>query len=212
MPFRAAIAAGIDAVMSSHIRLPALDPTEGLPATLSRPILTGLLRQELGFTGLVFTDSMSMHAISRRFTPGAGGGHGRRRPGRTSSSTRPTPRRRCAGSARRSSEGEIPREQIDRSVERILSAKARLGLHRARTVDVEAVPGAVGGRAREAVAVEIASRAITLLKDERGQVPLRLAAGARVLAALGRRLRERLARGGAGARADPGAAQALPGR
>jgi beta-N-acetylhexosaminidase len=48
-------------------------------------------------------------------------------------------------------------------------------------VDVEAVPAAVGGRAREAVAVEIASRAVTLLKDERGQVPLRLAAGARVL-------------------------------
>ena len=69
VPFRAAIAAGVDAVMSSHIRLPALDATEGLPATLSRPILTGLLRQELGFAGLVFTDSMSMHAISKRFTP-----------------------------------------------------------------------------------------------------------------------------------------------
>ena len=77
--------------------------------------------------------------------------------------------------------GEIPRDQLDRSVERLLRAKARLGLHRARTVDVEAVPGGLGGRARQAVAVEIASKAITLLKDERAQVPLRLPAGARVL-------------------------------
>ena len=66
-PFKAAIAAGVDAIMSTHIRLPALDPTPGRPATLSRPILTGLLRQELGFDGLVFTDSMSMRAIGKGF-------------------------------------------------------------------------------------------------------------------------------------------------
>jgi len=78
--------------------------------------------------------------------------------------------------------GEIPREQVDRSVARILRAKARLGLGRVRTVDVEAVPSGLGGRAREAVAHEVAARAVTLLKDDRGQVPLRLPQGARVLA------------------------------
>jgi len=59
-PYRALIDAGVDVVMSTHIILPALDPTPGIPATLSRPILTGLLRNELKFQGLVFTDSMSM--------------------------------------------------------------------------------------------------------------------------------------------------------
>jgi beta-N-acetylhexosaminidase len=180
VPFRAVIEAGIDAVMSSHIRLPALDPTEGLPATLSRPILTGLLRQDLRFDGLVFTDSMSMHAISRRFTPekaaalaiGAGA---------DVVLDPPDPDAALRGIREAVERGEIPREQIDRSVARVLRAKARLGLQRTRTVDVEAVPGGLGGRAREAVAVEIASRAITLLKDERAQVPLRLQAGARVL-------------------------------
>src|SRR5947207_7845892 len=71
-PFKAAIDAGVGAVMSSHIALPALDPgmVEGAaqplrtPATLSRPILTGLLRDELKFDGLIYTDSMSMFAIS----------------------------------------------------------------------------------------------------------------------------------------------------
>ncbi len=180
VPFRAAIAAGIDAVMSSHIRLPALDPTEGLPATLSRPILTGLLRQELGFSGLVFTDSMSMHAISRRFTPeraAAMAVHA----GADIVLDSPDPEAALRGIREAVERGEIPREQLDRSVERILKAKARVGLHRARSVDVEAVPGAVGGRAREAVAAEVAARAITLLKDERGQLPLRLPQEARVL-------------------------------
>ena len=180
VPFRAVIAAGIDAVMSSHIRLPALDPTEGRPATLSRPILTGLLRQELGFTGLIFTDSMSMHAISRRFTPERAAALAVEA-GADVVLDSPDPEAALRGIREAVEQGLVPREQIDRSVERILAAKARLGLHRARTVDVEAVPAAVGGRAREALAVEIASRAITLLKDERGQVPLRLPASARVL-------------------------------
>ena len=180
VPFKAVIAAGIDAVMSTHIRLPALDPTEGLPATLSRPILTGLLRTELGFSGLVFTDSMSMLAISRRFgnekaaaMAVAAGADVVLDP--------PDPEAALRGIREAVDEGSIPREQLDRSVERLLRAKARLALHRARTVDVEAVPAGLGGRTRQAVAVEIASRAMTLAKDDRAQVPLRLKAGARVL-------------------------------
>ncbi len=53
--------------MSTHIILPALDPAPGIPATLSRPILTGLLRGEMKFDGLIFTDSMAMDAISKNF-------------------------------------------------------------------------------------------------------------------------------------------------
>lgn len=63
-PFQAAIDAGVPGVMSAHIVFPALDEH---PATLSHRILTGLLRDEMGFTGLVFTDSMSMDAISKRY-------------------------------------------------------------------------------------------------------------------------------------------------
>ncbi len=63
-PFKAAIAAGVPAVMSAHIVFPALDEH---PATLSRPVLTGLLREELGFDGVVFTDSLSMDAIAQRY-------------------------------------------------------------------------------------------------------------------------------------------------
>ncbi|HEX9189153.1 MAG TPA: glycoside hydrolase family 3 N-terminal domain-containing protein, partial [Vicinamibacteria bacterium] len=179
-PFRAAIGAGVDAVMSTHIRLPALDPTEGLPATLSRPILTGLLRQELGFDGLVFTDSMSMGAIVRGFPGGSAAGKAVGA-GADVVLDPPDPEAALRGIREAVERGEIARDDLDRSVARILRAKARLSLHRARTVDVEAVPSELGGRARRAVAEEIAARAITLLKDDRGQLPLRLAASARVL-------------------------------
>jgi len=179
-PFEAAIAAGVDAVMSSHIRLPALDPTEGRPATLSRPILTGLLRRELGFDGLVFTDSMSMRAISERFAPDqaaalavAAGADVVLDP--------PDPDAAVRGIREAVENGAIGRAQIDRSVERLLRAKARLGLDRRRLVAVEAVPEAVGGRERAAVAEEIAARALTLVKDDAGLVPLRPSAASRVL-------------------------------
>ncbi|MEM9007546.1 MAG: glycoside hydrolase family 3 N-terminal domain-containing protein [Cyanobacteria bacterium P01_F01_bin.86] len=66
-PFREAIAAGIDAVMTAHLQVPVLD--EHLPATLSPAILTGLLRQDLGFEGLVVTDALIMGAITKHYGP-----------------------------------------------------------------------------------------------------------------------------------------------
>ena len=68
VPFRAAIDAGIDAVMSCHLLVPSLD--EQSPATLSPEVITGRLRGQLGFGGLVLTDDMDMKAISLRFEPG----------------------------------------------------------------------------------------------------------------------------------------------
>ena len=65
-PFRAAIAAGIDSIMTAHIVVPALDPAED-PATLSRPILTGILREELGYDGVVVTDSLGMQGVRTKY-------------------------------------------------------------------------------------------------------------------------------------------------
>ena len=179
-PFKAAIAAGVDAIMSTHIRLPALDPTPGRPATLSRPILTGLLRQELGFDGLVFTDSMSMRAIGKGFGNEQAAGLAVAA-GVDIVLDPPDPEAALRGIRAAVDAGEIPRDQLDRSVLRVLRAKARLGLDRARLVDVEAVPVALGGRKNAAVADEIAARAVTLVKDERALVPLRPPQGARML-------------------------------
>ncbi|WP_236667139.1 MULTISPECIES: beta-N-acetylhexosaminidase [unclassified Nonomuraea] len=68
-PFRAAIAAGVDAVMSAHIVFPKLDPS-GDPATLSKPILTGLLREKLGFKGVISTDALNMGGARTKYDDG----------------------------------------------------------------------------------------------------------------------------------------------
>ena len=178
-PFRAAIGTGAGAVMTAHIELPALDPTKG-PATLSQPVVTGLLRERLRFDGLIFTDSMLMDGVARLGT-----------------SAELAVRAVLAGNdmvldpvdafdALRGlktavESGAISRGRLESSVRRILTAKARLGLHKSRVVDLDAIPQHVGGRAHAAVARQVSERAITLIKDDRGSVPLKLPTAANVL-------------------------------
>jgi beta-N-acetylhexosaminidase len=180
VPFRAGIEAGADAVMTAHIQLPALDPAEFSPATLSRPILAGLLRGDLGFDGLVFTDSMGMDAVARRLTPGDAAVRAVQA-GNDIVLHSPDDAAAVAGIKAAVERGEIAQEQLDASVRRILTAKARLGLHRTRAVPLDDVPSIVGGRAHVRVAREISAKSITLLRDERNHVPLRAARDASVL-------------------------------
>lgn len=173
VPFRAAIADGADAVMTAHIQLPAFDAAPDSPATLSRPIVTGLLRGELKHEGLVFTDSMTMDAVAKMLSPAEAAVRAVKA---GNDIVLHTPDEAAAFAAIKAAveSGEIDRAQVDASVTRILRAKARLGLHRARAVDLGAVSAVVGGRAHQAVADEVSQRSITLIKDDQGQVPLRL--------------------------------------
>jgi len=179
-PFRAGIAAGAGAVMSAHVQMPAIDPGAFAPATLSRAALTGLLRGELGFNGLIYTDSMGMDAVSRRLSPGEAAARAFAA-GNDVVLHSPDDAAAVEGIRQAVASGAIPMAQIDASVRRILEAKARLGLHGRRLVDLDAVPAKVGTRAHRAVAEEVSRRAITLVKDARNQVPLKLPSGARVL-------------------------------
>ncbi len=171
-PFREGIAAGAGAVMTGHIQLPALDPGEFSPATLSQPIVTGLLRGELKFDGLVYTDSMGMDAVARRLGPAEAAVRAIRA---GNDIVLHSPDDAAAVSAIRLAveKNEIPMAQIDASVRRILRAKARLGLHKVKLVPLDDVPKSVGGRAGAEVAQQLSQKSITLLKDDRNQVPLR---------------------------------------
>ena len=180
VPFRAALSAGADAVMSAHIQLPALDPAEFSPATLSRPIISDLLRGELKFDGLVVTDSMGMDAVSRRLSPGDAA-VAAVSAGNDIILHSPDDAAAVAAIKAAVTSGTIPMAQLDASVRRILRAKARLGLYKTRTVPLDDVPKLVGGRTNAAVARSISSRSITLIKDDRNQVPLRVPRDAAVL-------------------------------
>jgi beta-N-acetylhexosaminidase len=179
VPFKAAVDAGVDAVMSSHIIMPALDPAE-LPATLSRPMLTGVLRDEMKFAGLVFTDSMSMSAISRNWPPGKAAAMAVKA-GADFVLDSPDDQAAFAGIKAAVASGEISEAQVTQSVERILRVKARLGLNKARGADLATLDTRLGGRAHAAVAAEACERALTLVKDDRNQVPLAVPRAAQIL-------------------------------
>ena len=179
-PFRQGIAAGADAIMVAHIELPALDPAEFSPATLSRPIVTDLLRNQMKFNGLIYTDSMGMDAVSKRLSPGDAAARAIMA-GNDIVLHSPDDAAAVAGIKAAVEKGEIALAQLDESVRRVLRTKARLGLHKSRVVSLDDVPSKVGGRANAAVAQAIAQKAITLIKDDRGQVPLRVPRDSSVL-------------------------------
>ncbi len=178
--FQAGIAAGADAVMTAHIQLPALDPAEFSPTTLSRPIVTGLLRGEMKFDGLIVTDSMGMDAVSRRLSPGDAAVRAVQA-GNDLVLHSPDDGAAVAGIKAAVEQGGISMPQLDASVRRILRAKARLGLHRRKQVSLDDVPALVGGRQHAQVARAVSERSITLLKDDRNQVPLRVPRDSSVL-------------------------------
>jgi beta-N-acetylhexosaminidase len=159
--------------MAAHIELPALDAAPSTPATFSRPILHDLLRQELGFGGLVYTDSMSMDAVARMLPPDEAAVRAVLA-GADQVLHSPDPIAAFTGIKAAVAGGRIPRAQIDASVERVLRAKASVGLHVQRAIDLNAVPEKIGGRAHQAIAEDAFTRAVTLVKDERQQVPLRV--------------------------------------
>jgi beta-glucosidase-like glycosyl hydrolase len=177
-PFRAGIAAGAEAVMAGHLELPAVDPAPGTPATFSNPIVTGLLRQGLGFDGLVFSDSMKMRPVAS--APGEAAARAIKA-GIDLVVDSPDDWAAFAAIKAAVERGEVSTAQLDRSVTRILTTKARLNLHRQRSVDLNAVTSAVGSRSHQAVAQTLSERSLTLLKDDRRQVPLAVEREASVL-------------------------------
>ncbi len=179
-PFRLALASGADAVMVAHVELPALDPAK-VPATFSQPVIDGLLRHDLGFNGLVYTDSMSMAAITAMAPPGKAAVRAIEA-GADIVAHSPDDVAAAAGIKAAFDRGEITMARIDASVRRVLTAKARLRLDESRLVDVERVAASVGGRAHQAVAREVSERSVTLVKDAQSQVPLSLAHEKSVLA------------------------------
>ena len=176
-PFRAGIAAGAAAVMVAHIELPAIDP-EKQPATFSPKVIGTLLRPS--FDGLIVSDAMKMAAITMMATPGEAAVRAVKA-GIDVVLDSPDNGAAAAAIVAAVKAGDIPPERIAQSARRILEAKARLGLHRQRTVNLESIPLTVGGRKHDAIARTISERSITLIKDTRNSVPLPTPRSGRVL-------------------------------
>jgi len=171
IPFQAAVEAGVGAIMTAHIALPGVTGNGDLPATLSPAVLTGILREQMGFRGLVVTDALDMNAVDRRFPRGEAAVRALEAGADLLLMPPDVPAAISAVVAAVES-GRISESRLDVSVLRVLRAKEELGLHRARTVPVEGVSRSVGIPAHQAVAQEIADRSLTLLKNDRNLLPL----------------------------------------
>ena len=169
-PFQAGMTAGAAGVMVAHMEMPAID-AEKRPATFSPVIISEVLRGQMRFAGLIYSDSMKMAAITKMASPGEAAVRAVQA-GIDVVLDSPDSAAAAAAIAAAIKDGSLPRVQVERSVRRILEAKTRLGLHRTRTVNLEAAPLSVGGRRNEAIAQAVSDRAITLIKDERAMVPL----------------------------------------
>jgi beta-N-acetylhexosaminidase len=169
-PFAAAVRAGVDLIMTGHLAFPELDPT-GDPATLSRPILTGLLREHLGFTGVVITDSLRMQGVRELYDDGeiavrcieAG----------VDILLEPAdPDAAVAAITEAVRSGRLTEQRIDESVNRILELKRRRGLFEAASPDPQTIARVVGSQDHLDRARRITDAGITVIRDDALMIPL----------------------------------------
>ena len=179
-PFRAAQRAGVTAMMSAHVAIPRVTG-DSLPASLSPSILQGIVRREWGFDGLIVTDALWMKGVGGD-SPGASAV--RAIAAGNDVLLDPADHRAAIDSVVAAvNAGTISVARLDSSVRRVLKAKEKLGLERARTVDSSAVAGAFGQHDADSIATLAARQSMTLVRD-RGNAIWRLGRAKRVLALL----------------------------
>ncbi len=182
VPFRAAIKSRVAAVMSAHIALPGIDSGRVRPATLTPSLLTGVLRDSLGFEGLVVTDALDMGAVVKEYGVGESavlallaGADILLQPA--------DPGVAIDAVVAAVEQGRVTRERLDASVRRVLELKRRLGLFKRRTVPLDGVMDAVGTAEHQLIARDVTARSLVLVRDS-GGVVTRLRSGPQAVSLL----------------------------
>ena len=178
VPFRAAVNAGVGAIMSFHGAMPALD-SSNVPGTLSAKVLTDLLRKEMGFKGMIISDAMDMRGVLDQF--GAAEAVKRGVAAGIDVLIQPLDITQTIDAVVTGvREGRYTEARLDSSVRMVLETKRKLGLSREKLVDLNRIRFLVGDSSNTQIARRVAEKSITLVKDSLKQIPLR-ARDARVL-------------------------------
>ncbi|HMK23840.1 MAG TPA: glycoside hydrolase family 3 protein, partial [Terriglobales bacterium] len=173
-PFEKAIEAGVDSVMVAHVTVPALDPDPNHVATISPAVVTDLLKGKMKFQGIVSTDALDMAGLTKLFISDVGRAAVEAFKAGNDLLLIPAD----LGASYRAmleavKSGEISEARLDGSVLKLLKAKASLGLHKARLVDVSQVAKQVGRPANVLAGQQVADDAVTLVRDNGKLLPLK---------------------------------------
>ncbi|MCX6151766.1 MAG: serine hydrolase [Ignavibacteriales bacterium] len=171
VPFQKAINAGVKSVMIGHLEVPAYEPIAGIPATLSKNIVTKLLKKQFGFTGLVVTDAMNMKGLTKNFD------NGRAtvlaiKAGNDCILFPPNEEESIKAIYKAVENGEIGEERIDYSVKKILAAKTWLKIDKSKIINPDEVTRILNKKSHLRLAQDIADKSITLVKDENKIIPV----------------------------------------
>ena len=175
-PFRAAVAHGVDSIMTAHMAVPAFEP-QPVPATVSESVLTGLLRNEIGFGGLIVTDAMDMQGLASLYSQGEAAV--RVIEAGADVLLMPSDPEACIRALMAAvKSGRISRQRIDASAAKFLAAKQKVGLFRSRIVNLDLISDDLEDPNFEQLAQNVANRAFTLVKDDKHLFPMSDMAGA----------------------------------
>lgn len=171
-PFKSLMNQGIGGVMVAHLYVPALEKQKGIPASLSKSIVTGVLKQKLGYRGLIITDALNMGAVANKFKPGevdalafkAGNDI------MLFSQDVATGKKLIQQAI---DKGEIPQSRVEESVKKILLTKYYLGLHQYQAKEPVNIHADLNSAAHRKIAQKVYENATTLLKDERKLLPIK---------------------------------------
>lgn len=169
-PFRAAIAHGVDSIMTAHLAVPALEPEE-IPATVSSKVLTGVLREELKFQNIIVTDAMDMQGVAQMFHQGEAAVRAIEA-GADVLLMPLNPETVIHAVVAAIEDGRLKRARVEESVMRVLAAKVRVGINKKKLVDLDEISDAFDSEEDVAHAQQASDRAVTLVRNERDVLPL----------------------------------------
>jgi beta-N-acetylhexosaminidase len=171
VPFKAAIEAGVDGIMTGHLNVPALEEQE-IPATVSPRVVTGLLRKELGYEGLIVTDAMDMQGLTKQFA--AGEAAVRALEAGVDVLLIPTNADAAIkGVVDAIAAGRLTADRVQQSLIKLLTVKHRLGLFQKRLVDLEQISEQIDSPDYAELAQQVAEKALSVVRNEQGVLPLR---------------------------------------
>ena len=165
-PFRALIRAGATGVMISHLSIPALDTTRNLPATLSPRIVTSLLRDDLGFRGLIFSDAMNMQGLTKYYSPGQADALGLQA-GMDVLEFSPDVPKAIAEIQRAVQEGRLTQASLNARCLKLLQAKAWVGLDQYRPIALDNLVTDLNQPQSDLIVRKLTEASLTILKNDR---------------------------------------------